>query len=315
MVQPNASAAWIVTLVIVVVVFGVLLGTALSRTDLLNPNTSTAAANAQNAITDVQHEKDMLGLELYRAEIETKKAAEIAVQKAQQQAAAFQVVKNMIDQQAYRVQQMAQAMRQVADAKQYEAQQLVRAEAERQKHLADIEIQRERALAEIHAQEQSQVQTRAEQAERAAQDLKSATLLSTAVALAVIIIAIAVAAVFILGAVTLTRSRLQRARLELATVKAKAPQPIQAIVPEPTRITTAPTGISDVEREYRKQQRVQARAVEIAMRSNKLEQQVVQQPPLVEQNPTAQDVGTWFRKSGKQPIVASEPEQPARSDG
>jgi hypothetical protein len=320
--SPGFSLSWIVTFVVVIIVVGVLLGASMAGTDLFNFNSSAADMRAKDEATSSQAQKSAIDLRAYQVEQEAKIAA-------QQQAVTFQTFKSAIDQQTYRIQQTAQAMRQVADSKQYEAQQLAQAEAARQKQLADIEIQRERGLAEVRAQEQSQAQARAEQVARTAQDLKSANLLSSAAALAVIVIAVAVAAVVIFGTVTVTWPRLQRARLELAAAKAAAqsqialtavsapvahPQPIRTAAPELMTVTTAPAAISDVEREYRKQQRIQARAVEIAMRSIDLKQQTVPSP-VIEQNPTAQDVGTWFRKSGNQPVVASEPEQPTKPAG
>ncbi len=276
MMQPSASLSWIVVLCVVVVVVGVVLGAALSHTDFFNFNTSAAEMRAMDEATDAKAQTDAVDQRVYEA----RKEVEIT---AQQQLNAFQAVKNSIDQQVYRIQQTAQAMKTVADARQYEAQQLAQAEAERQRQLAQVEVEREQQLAQIRVAEQNQAQQRAEQAARAAQDLKSANLLSTASALAVVIIAVAVASGVIFGAVAFIGSRLRRTRRESLTAKVAAqskPAPGQGAQTQPVGAAAFPLENATSEfampqrdkHEYWKNRRIQARANEVALREMHLDQ-------------------------------------------
>ena len=198
---------WGFIAIVFVAGLALMLGLDLSKTDLLNFITNGANARAKDQATNTLTQKDTIDLTVYQAQQEAKITE-------QQQATVLQATKAVIDRQTYLAQQTAQAMKQVAEAKQYEAQQLAQAEADRQRQLAQIEVQREQQLAQIRTAEQNQAQQRAEQAARTAEELKWANLLNTILAIALILAAGAVVAGVIFGAVALIWSRLQRTRLD-----------------------------------------------------------------------------------------------------
>ena len=279
--QPAASMAWIVKLIVVVVIIGAVVGLALAGTDIVNPFTRIADARAKDQVTATQAQRDAIDI------------------RARQQVADLQVAKNVIEQQVYQLQQLAQA------------------EAGRQQQLAQLELQRERDLSEIRTREQAQAQALADQAARAEQDVKTAASFSSAAALSIVIIASAFAVTFIFSAVILTWSRLQRARYEPAMVKTAdsahrartaSPAPtahshaVPATATEPT-VATAARFVS--EREYWRQRREEARQREL----NDLAAYASQNQLSIGYNPSAQTIGTRFSKAGEQPTVASEPER------
>ena len=141
--QSPASMAWMIKFAVVIVIVGTVLGLALSRTDLLNFNSSAVNRQAKEQAIASQAQKDAADLEVYKAQKQSELAAIEANTRSQQQTATVQAAKSVIDKQVYLVQQMAGAIKQVADAKQYEARQLAQAEADRQHQLTQIEVQRE----------------------------------------------------------------------------------------------------------------------------------------------------------------------------
>jgi hypothetical protein len=263
MMQPSASLSWIVTLFVFIVIVGVVLGAALSHTDFFNFNTSAADMHARDQATDAQAQKDAIDRKVYQAQ----RDAEIA---ALQRAAAFQAVKNSIDQQVYRVQKIAQVTKQIADAKQHEAQQLANAEAERQRQLAQVEVQREQQLAQIRASEQDQARTRAEQASRAAEELKWLNLFNIILAFSFVVIAVAIAAGCILSAVAWAGPRLQRPKPTATLEPFEQDKPSTLTAPELKEAAPKPTTPQRRDREYWKGKRIEARANEVALRDTQL---------------------------------------------
>ncbi len=263
MMQPGASLSWIVILCVLVVIVGVVLGSALSHTDFFNFNTSAAEMRARDQATNTQAQMDAVDQQVYQA----RKNAELT---AVQQAAAFQAVKNLIDQRVYHVQQIAQAMKQIADAKEYEAQQLANAEIERQRQLAQVEVQREQQLAQNRASEQDRDQQRAARAARTAEELKWTNLFNTVLAFALILIATAIAAACILGAVAWAWPRLRRPNPAATLEPSKQDQPPKSASPESEKAALKPIAPQHGDDEYWKNKRIQARANEITLRETKL---------------------------------------------
>jgi hypothetical protein len=249
--QQSPSLSWIVGLFILIVIVGVLLGSTLSRTDFFNFNTSAAEMRARDQATTAQAQRDAVNQLAYQAKVE-------------------------VDQQVYRMQQAALAEKQIADAQRYKTQQQTQAEVERQRQLADIEIQREQRLADIRAQEQSQAQLRAEQAARAAEELKWTSLFKSILAIAFIATVGTVLAGSLVGIMVVAWSQLKRIHGKLSTQQANTQ--IQVNQPVVAESATSPLNAAPAEtadHKFWQDMRRQARANEVALRYMQLHPELV----------------------------------------
>jgi hypothetical protein len=233
--QANTSFSWIVTLVVVLVIVGAIVGLALSNTNLFNFNTSAADMRAEDQATAAEAAKVQVDQQVYAAQKQSEIAAIAANARAQANKAAT-------DQQAYRIQQMAETLNQIAAAKQQEARQLTQVEVERRTLLAQVEIQREQQLAQIRSADQQ----RTEQA---------------ALTIAVIVVVGLIAIVMTIGGlclgVAIWRLRLRQASRAPAGVtdaQARSQPTAQSIIHQRS------------DRQYWLKRRIEARANEIALR-------------------------------------------------
>jgi hypothetical protein len=249
MMQPPASQSWIVTFVIVIIVVGVLLGTSLAGTDLLNFNRSAAEMHARDQATAAQAKEDDLAHTVNKARIQNEIATIESNTRAPQQAVAVRSFVNMFD-------QMIQLMRRFAEV-----------EVQRKSQQAQIESQHAQQMAQIQASQQEQAQQRQEHAARTAQELQWNELFNTILAFALILMVLVSTAIIVFGAVALIWSRLWQTRPRTVSNKIMAQsQPMRAAAPGLQNTNAQPTRPQHNDAEYWKEKRRQARANEAVWR-------------------------------------------------